>query len=414
MKIITTVGTSLIINSNVDCESLESEPFDEKYFIDSDSFFKKYIRPKEEELSTYLCEKGNSACAELASLDQIGTEYQLRGNAEIYLLCTETINSYMCGRVLKKHLEERAHLDYIKDLKIDNPSNFENGVFNLMDKISVIFNQNAGFSNADQLILNISGGYKALIPYLTILGQLFKIPLIYIYEDSPELITIKQYPLDVDWSLLEQYSSFLTDPNLAEGGNLENLQKLGLMKPNSKEMTILGNVLAKYILNNDQPFAASTIGYMIEYKIFKFLLENTPNRVDKIVHGLKSRNPEEGFELDDIDIWMSLSGKEGIGVEIKSLDKKPKEILKALKRHEKIVSAESLKVKEYWLILYSFDSKDNSKLKRAHECLNRGELSYPVIIKYVQLDRNKVDGRTNRFNQHEFWRSEISKIEDFQ
>ncbi|MBF0453130.1 MAG: hypothetical protein HQK75_20685 [Candidatus Magnetomorum sp.] len=43
-----------------------------------------------------------------------------------------------------------------------------------------------------------TGGYKALIPYLTIAGIIYKKPVYYIYEDSEVLLELPPPPLSVD------------------------------------------------------------------------------------------------------------------------------------------------------------------------------------------------------------------------
>ncbi|MDY6991414.1 MAG: hypothetical protein SVR94_02245, partial [Pseudomonadota bacterium] len=57
----------------------------------------------------------------------------------------------------------------------------------------------------DNAVINITGGYKAMIPYLTILGQVNKVPVRYIFEDTDTLIEIPLLPLTIDNSLFEKY-----------------------------------------------------------------------------------------------------------------------------------------------------------------------------------------------------------------
>lgn len=71
----------------------------------------------------------------------------------------------------------------IEGLQVKDAETFRDaGFINLIDKVVAIKGEDTS------TILNISGGYKALIPPLTLLAQLEQIPLYYIYEDSGELI----------------------------------------------------------------------------------------------------------------------------------------------------------------------------------------------------------------------------------
>ena len=55
---------------------------------------------------------------------------------------------------------------------------------------------------------NITGGHKGTIPYMTILGQLNKVPIYYQFEDAGELIKIPQAPIEIDWTLIGRHSAY--------------------------------------------------------------------------------------------------------------------------------------------------------------------------------------------------------------
>ncbi len=204
MKIITTVGTSLISNSGVDCNDLENERFLESKFEQENAFFKTHIRPKEEVLLKSI--RNNNASAELASLKKIDPEEQ----AEIYLLCTETVTSYMCGRVLKRYLEnfekQKASVRWIKGLQVEDKKTFETtGLVELLNEIEKI-----SLEDWQSVVINITGGYKAIIPFLTIVAQINQVPLYYLFDDRElgkyPLIKMPQTPIDVNWSEFEKYN----------------------------------------------------------------------------------------------------------------------------------------------------------------------------------------------------------------
>lgn len=204
MKIITTVGTSLISNSGLDCSNLENNKFQESLFDGKkDNNLKKTIDNKEAELLQYIQNEGAIASAELASLEKIDP----RGQADVYLLCTETVTSYMCGRVLQRYLGERSKAYYIEGLQVKILDEFKKqGVPNLLTAIEKIAQ---GGHYWEDVVLNVTGGYKAIIPIITIIGQIKKLPTYYIFKGETdrqyELIEIPKMPVDYQTDVFETY-----------------------------------------------------------------------------------------------------------------------------------------------------------------------------------------------------------------
>jgi hypothetical protein len=93
----------------------------------------------------------------------------------------------------------------VKGLQIKNATQFETEGFNNL--LTII----QKYKTKNNTILNISGGYKAVIPYLTLFAQLEEIPLKYMYEDSGELITVGNLPFSLDWAVVEALKPFLNN-----------------------------------------------------------------------------------------------------------------------------------------------------------------------------------------------------------
>jgi putative CRISPR-associated protein (TIGR02619 family) len=210
-KIITTVGTSLATNDervkNL-VEDIRQETFDITLFDSNgqESSIKREIKELERKLYEYILNHPAKASAELSSLDKIDPE----GTSEIYLLCTETNLSYLCGRVLCEYLtkEKNQKVDVIlvNGLQVKDKKRFETeGLVELLDQMEKI---SAG--DWQSVIINMTGGYKAIIPFLTIVAQINQIPTYYIFDDSQKgeypLIKMPQTPIDVNWSEFEKYN----------------------------------------------------------------------------------------------------------------------------------------------------------------------------------------------------------------
>lgn len=201
MKIITTVGTSLITNSETNCDSLKELVFSFDYFDNSKTNnTRKKISDKEQELFRYL---EDGTCAELASVKEIDP----KGEAEIFLICTETVLSYMCGRVIQQKIGQRAKVEFISGLQVERINEFKReGVPSLLNHIEKIA-QNGNYW--DDIVLNVTGGYKALIPIMTVIGQVKGLPIYYIFKGDVDkkyqLISIPKMPISFDINVFEEF-----------------------------------------------------------------------------------------------------------------------------------------------------------------------------------------------------------------
>ncbi len=115
---------------------------------------------------------------------------EIKDSLEVYLIATETILSRIAAEIIQTKLngynagggktnnvffeadKEAPECDVIQGLDVKNADEFSNtGLPNLIERLKEI-----GI-NKEKIILNITGGYKGVIPYLTILGQVYKVLL---------------------------------------------------------------------------------------------------------------------------------------------------------------------------------------------------------------------------------------------
>lgn len=219
ISIITTVGTSVITNFLEEkpndavskaFKNLKKKPFyDDKRDNDDISEIEENKQKIKDNLKQY------NNCAEISSLETIKQELQKEDpniQIKVYLICTDTVLSPFCAGIIELRLKEmKFDVEFgqkeeyiIKGLRVHNKDDFEDigfeGLMACIDKIA---------TKPKNCILNISGGYKALIPPLTLYGQLKNIPLNYKYEDSPAIIEIGNLPIGIDWSFVEALKPFL-------------------------------------------------------------------------------------------------------------------------------------------------------------------------------------------------------------
>jgi len=201
-KIITMVGTSLFENyfekENNDSIKHFYETLKSKRNKDWDN--EKSRIEKIRNLIQNWIEKQrdkNNVSAEIKSLVKLKEE--LDDDLEIYLLCSDTILSRLAGEVIKEIIpdieilkikaQDEVKLKIIDGLQIWDRKEFNKGMSNLISEVYSIAQE-----NWDNIVINITGGYKATIPYLTIMAQLNMCPIYYIFEETDALIKVPNIP----------------------------------------------------------------------------------------------------------------------------------------------------------------------------------------------------------------------------
>ncbi|GEM_PF-1705797 len=249
--IITTVGTSLFSNYQKDdvrnhygrdyqsidnpLKRLEKEnpTATEIYSLT----YKHYIEEIQEVIEDFWLEhddKPNTeASAEIAGILKIVQESTAQ-KLIVHLIATDTVLSVLASEMIVKWFENHKHLtpnisevlfqrpqpDFvnqsesnyvIKYLRVDSQLNYERGFNNLIEVLDIIYQAK---NKKTPFVLNITGGYKAIVPVITLYGQLREIPLKYIYDEEDlnknrNLVTVGNLPFSFDWGLIEALKPFL-------------------------------------------------------------------------------------------------------------------------------------------------------------------------------------------------------------
>ncbi|MEN3047094.1 MAG: putative CRISPR-associated protein, partial [Candidatus Hydrothermales bacterium] len=214
-KIINMVGTSIFenyIKENHDTDFLRYyESLKDKRVKDWEEE-KERIKRLKNKISTWIEHKFKKApetvSAEIKSLIKLSKE--LHDDLEIFLLSSDTVLSKLAGEILKDNLSKlenfenkKVELKEIKGLQVWDRQEFNLGLSNLITEIYRIANE-----YWENIIINITGGYKATLPYLTILAQINRCPIYYIFEDTDALIKIPYIPISINWSIFEENEEF--------------------------------------------------------------------------------------------------------------------------------------------------------------------------------------------------------------
>lgn len=266
-------------------------------------------------------EPNHDASAEIKSILKI----QELGDIQVRLLASDSVLSMLAAKLIKAWFEQnKPSISIIfeekndvienlsvKDLSVKGDSaTIESGFIHLTDKIFSIIKDDKNDKESDGCMLNISGGYKATIPFLTLIGQLEKIPLYYIYEDSDSLVNIANFPLNFDWDLAEQFYPIFLKGALEKEINNELIKeledrKLIIKSDNAYKKTALGGLLKTYTEQN-RPTANSVTGYFAEYKMFEYFI-NFPYEYGSVKYSRVEKS--ENFVINgkklEIDLVLS-------------------------------------------------------------------------------------------------------------
>ncbi len=145
-----------------------------------------------------FCEK---ISAEMHSLMRL----PVKADDKIFLLHTDTAEGETCTLELKKLIETEFTVECvvcrINKLQVRDAKAFRTeGIQNLFREIDEI----CGGVNPEDVVLNVTGGFKAVVPYITLFGLLRNYCLVYIFEQSKELLRLPPVPITYDYECLAQ------------------------------------------------------------------------------------------------------------------------------------------------------------------------------------------------------------------
>ena len=136
---------------------------------------------------------------------------QDKEKADCYLISSSSPPGKFSAKVIKEYINEQEYLKehycakdpiVAEGVNVDNPEEFEKkGFRNLIDRINETIEESINGS-AEKIYLNITGGFKGMVPYSTIAGMIYpseKVILCYLFEDSDKIIKMPVYPIGLDY-----------------------------------------------------------------------------------------------------------------------------------------------------------------------------------------------------------------------
>ena len=198
--IICTVGTSISNNCPMQRELISQRT----NWNDNVDSFANEIKQR---IKDYPQETFRTISAETNSLDRIGLTPQDR----VALLSSDNAPGRACAEALKKVLLDQYQMPTcnvevrrVEGLQVrDSKLLRETGLKNFVKVVLQYLNDSSLCSTHD-IIMNPTGGFKGILPFLTTLGMLYGKKSVYIFEFSESLITLPPLPFSFDLNLFER------------------------------------------------------------------------------------------------------------------------------------------------------------------------------------------------------------------
>ena len=146
-----------------------------------------------------------AASAELNSLERLKCG---AGNT-VVLLATDTADGRACAEALKSVIEsvfgvKSCQIRRIHGLQVrDGEKLRKEGIPNLC-RVLLHYLRDPNLKYQGGVIVNPTGGFKGIVPFLVILAALYGAKAVYIFENSDTLIQLPPLPISLDRGLFEQ------------------------------------------------------------------------------------------------------------------------------------------------------------------------------------------------------------------
>ncbi len=152
------------------------------------------------------------ASAELHSLHRLNVQPE----DSVVLLATDTADGRVCAEATASAIgkaygmvPDQIRLHQIPGLQVrDGKRLREEGLVRFADTV-ISYVENPQFRHGSELILNPTGGFKGVVPFLAAIGMIFRIKTVYVFEFSNALITLPPLPVQFDLHLYERAAAGL-------------------------------------------------------------------------------------------------------------------------------------------------------------------------------------------------------------
>lgn len=429
-KIITTVGSSIFTNYMEYAKQNEKDDLNLIYlrnnFSENNEDRNSIVKEKINKwINSISYNEKKQISAEIKSL--IKLQKEKKDKLDVYLITTDTIDSYLAAEIIKDFFDSDENISIrsiirIPNLQVEKFKKFEEGKDNLINEIdSLIY----GFVKdielekqkkylRENVIFNITGGYKGIIPIMTILAQLYECVIFYIFEKSEDMIFIPRIPINFDPILTESLYLdlwFLKENDSYNLQNKEKLKEFGFINQQNK-ITALGNLFYKMVQKH-QAIGKNVFGYFVEFKILEYFY-----RTGKLgfTHSFKEKHENSKDYKRELDFAFCRKNDKLEVWEIKPATRMldyPDKIQEQIENQ----IAEYPNIIEHHTIFYSINKQIENKIqKNVREMLSSLKSKFKNIkfeAEFLFLDGMQIGKQNKKVNPYQTLFDDSLKDENF-
>lgn len=193
----------------------------------------------------------------------------------IYLIVSDSVEGRTAGKIIEVLLKEKLNIDkvetkIIEKLNITREYEFaKKGLRNLASTVASIVK-----GNEYNIMLSPIGGLKAQIFTVGLIGQIFKIPAYYLYENSTTIVELLPLPISLDMNFFQN--------------NIEIISKLFKEMLPKKDVKSylhnnrdLRNILEEVHIAGEDYVTLSALGEIAYQKLVSDISSNIPRNATK-------------------------------------------------------------------------------------------------------------------------------------
>ncbi len=135
-----------------------------------------------------------------------------------YLIATDTAQGQVTAKIVHNFLREKGIIAEVftpKGFSIEKDDVFSDGIDKLLNWFEDII---PGYKNSGyEICFNLVGGFKAIQGFANTIGMFYADKIIYIFENSQNLITIPRLPISIDYSFVKpvEFALMAAEPSIS-------------------------------------------------------------------------------------------------------------------------------------------------------------------------------------------------------
>ncbi len=191
-----TCGTSILTKRDIKINRIASVPL---FMWDEMQDDIEQIREHTKDL---ICKIDTAEVSEISAEVNSLVKMGLKADDEVILLSTDTIDGKLSSDLIKWFLYTRnlCNEGLIRIEKIDGLQATDGARFRI-EGLKNLFNLLTKYEHGN-VVFNLTGGFKSVVPYISLMGMLFNKPVQYIHEDSNDVITLANIPIAIDEDII--------------------------------------------------------------------------------------------------------------------------------------------------------------------------------------------------------------------